>query len=120
MGLRSARERIAHLLLELYIRLRGRTPNKGDVIRIPLTQGHIGQAVGLTGVHVSRTLRTLREQGIAQFVKQDLEILDPNALVRTAGFPDLVPETTLTLDRLHAPNSERFAALSEAATLAYQ
>jgi len=93
LGLRGARERIAHLLFELYIRLRGHTPNRArETIHIPLSQGHIGQAVGLTNVHVSRTLHALREQGIAQFVKHDLEILDPNAFVRAAGLPDLTPD----------------------------
>ena len=83
--LRSARERIAHLLLELCTRIRGRIPSAGDTIRIPLTQAHIGQALGLTGVHVSRTLRVLREQGIVRFIKRDLQILDSSALARAAG-----------------------------------
>lgn len=86
LGLRSARERIAHLLLELYVRLVGRLPVKaGETIQLPLTQSHIGQAVGLTGVHVSRTLRTLREQRIARLVNRSLEILDPTALAKAAG-----------------------------------
>jgi CRP/FNR family transcriptional regulator len=86
LGLRGARERIAHLLLELYARLRGHFPDTaGETVQLPLTQSHIAQAVGLTGVHVSRTLRILREQGIARYVNHDLEILDPDALIRAAG-----------------------------------
>ena len=86
LGLRDARERIAHLLLELYVRLRGHVPHTcRETVRLPLTQGHIGQAVGLTGVHVSRTLRTLREQGVARFINQHLEIINPNALICAAG-----------------------------------
>ena len=90
VGLRSARERIAHLIVELYVRLRGGLPiTTGEMITIPLTQTQIGQAVGLTGVHVSRTLRTLREQRIAQFAGSNLLILDPSALVRAAGMEHL-------------------------------
>lgn len=86
LALRSARERIAHLLVELCVRISGHLPiASGDIIRMPLTQGYIGQAVGLTGVHVSRTLRTLREQQIARFINRDLEILDADALMRAAG-----------------------------------
>lgn len=111
VGLRSARERIAHLLLELSIRLAGRPPRKGESFRIPLTQSHVGQAVGLTSVHVSRTLRSLREQGILRFVKQDLHILDPVALGRAAGFPDLAPDVATTLNDTRLMN---FDALPKA------
>lgn len=87
LGLRGARERIAHLLLELYVRLRGRFPvAAGETVRLPLTQNHIAQAVGLTGVQVSRTLRILREPGIARFVNRDLEILDPAASMWAAAW----------------------------------
>jgi CRP/FNR family transcriptional regulator, anaerobic regulatory protein len=86
LGLRSARERIAHLLLEIYVRLRRRLPdNPGETIHLPLSQGHIGQALGLTYVHVSRTLQILREHKIVRFANQRLEIIDPSALIATAG-----------------------------------
>lgn len=90
LGLRSARARIAHLLVELYVRLRGHVPNTaGEEVQLPVTQGNIGQAVGLTGVHVSRTLRTLREQNIAQLTHYHLLICDPAALIRAAGLEHL-------------------------------
>jgi CRP/FNR family transcriptional regulator len=86
LGLRGARERIAHLLLELYVRLRGHFPaTAGETVQLPITQSHIAQAVGLTGVHVSRTFRIMREQRIARFFNRNLEILDPGALIRAAG-----------------------------------
>jgi len=86
LGLRGARERIAHLLLEIYVRLHHRLPSEpGETIQLPLSQGHIGQALGLTYVHVSRTLQILREQKIARFANQTLEIIDPLALIATAG-----------------------------------
>ncbi|MBV8524454.1 MAG: Crp/Fnr family transcriptional regulator [Acetobacteraceae bacterium] len=58
LGLRGARERIARLLLEVYVRLRRRLPAEpGEIIHLPLSQSHIGQALGLTYVHVCRTLQ---------------------------------------------------------------
>ena len=86
VGLRDAKQRIAHLLLELYVRVRGRLPvEPGETIQLPLSQGQIGQAVGLTYVHVCRTLQILRERGIIQFANHNLEIIDPVALIATAG-----------------------------------
>jgi CRP-like cAMP-binding protein len=91
LGLRGARERIARLLLEIYVRLRRRLPTEpGETIHLPLSQGHIGQALGLTYVHVSRTLQILREQKIVRFANQKLEIIDPQALMAAAGI-DLDP-----------------------------
>ena len=86
LGLRGARERIAHLLLEIYVRLRQHLPDTpGETLRLPLSQGLIGQALGLTYVHISRTLHILREQKIVRFANQTLEIIDPLALLAAAG-----------------------------------
>jgi CRP/FNR family transcriptional regulator, anaerobic regulatory protein len=86
LGLRSSRERIARLLLEIYVRLRRRLPAEpGEIVLLPLSQGHIGQALGLTYVHVCRTLHILREQKIVRFANHRLEIIDPAALVAAAG-----------------------------------
>ena len=86
LGLRDSRERIAHLLLELYVRLHERLPNvPGEIIDLPLSQGHIGQALGLTYVHVCRKLQILREQKIIRLAHHKLEIIDPRSLIATAG-----------------------------------
>ena len=88
LGLRPARERIAHLLLELFSRVQNRLPNQpGEVVPLPITQTDIAQAVGLTGVHVSRTLRILREQRIIRLRSHTMEVLDPVAFLRAAGVP---------------------------------
>jgi CRP-like cAMP-binding protein len=86
LGLRGASERIVHLLLEIYVRLRHRLPNEPrETLHLPLSQSHIGQALGLTYVHVSRTLQTLRQAKIIRFANQTLEIIDPAALLAAAG-----------------------------------
>jgi hypothetical protein len=86
LGLHGGRERIAHLLLEIYVRLRRRlSAEPGDIIQLPLSQGHIGQAAGLTHFHVCRTLQILREQKILRFANHRLEIIDPPALIAAAG-----------------------------------
>ena len=52
---------------------------------LPLTQEHIGDATGLTGVHVNRVLRDLRKEGVAEFHYRHLRILNPDKLIGVAG-----------------------------------
>ncbi len=85
LGQQSARERVAHLLLELFTRLRARRPGyRGEEIYLPLTQEHIGDATGLTNVHVCRVLQDLRADGTIAFHYGQLRILDPDRLDRLA------------------------------------
>lgn len=86
MGRRSARERVAYLLLELFVRSRLRWPgHRGEEMYLPLTQEHIGDATGLTNVHVNRVLRDLQKEGIAECHYRRLRILNPDRLVDVAG-----------------------------------
>ncbi|WP_374471750.1 Crp/Fnr family transcriptional regulator [Phenylobacterium sp.] len=63
IGQLTARERILHLLLELCDRLEAVGLVKGDTFRIPLTQGVFADALGLSLVHINRTLKQLRREG---------------------------------------------------------
>lgn len=86
IGRRSARERVAHLLLELFIRYRTQWPgSRIEEMELPLTQEHIGDATGLTFVHVNRVLRDLRLDGVVEFHYRRLRILDPDKLIDVAG-----------------------------------
>ncbi len=86
IGRHSARERVAHLLLELFIRYRAQWPGSQiEEMHLPLTQEHIGDATGLTSVHVNRVLQDLRKDGIVEFHYRRLRILDPDKLVDEAG-----------------------------------
>jgi CRP-like cAMP-binding protein len=63
LGRRSALQRLADLLLELHDRLEqiGMVDERG--FYMPLTQDHLADALGLSVVHVSRSLKILRLQG---------------------------------------------------------
>jgi CRP-like cAMP-binding protein len=90
IGRRSARERVARSLLELFVRFRMQWPNHHlDEMHLPLTQEHLADATGLTGVHVNRILRGLRNEGIVEFHYRRLRILNPDKLVDVAGFDSL-------------------------------
>lgn len=60
MGQLSAKERVIHLLLELYDRLERVGLVDGDTFKVPLTQEVFADALGLSVVHINRTLRCLR------------------------------------------------------------
>lgn len=101
IGRRSSRERVAHLLLELFIRNRAHWPgHRIEEMHLPLTQEHIGDATGLTAVHVNRVLRDLREQGIVEFHYRRLRILDPDRLVDIAGID---PQLAMSWTRWKQP-----------------
>jgi CRP-like cAMP-binding protein len=86
IGRRSARQRVARLLLELFVRCREQWPGHcTEEMHLPLTQEHIADATGLTGVHVNRVLGELRDEGIVQFHYRKLVILDPDRLVEVAA-----------------------------------
>ncbi|CCA93133.1 Crp/FNR family transcriptional regulator [Novosphingobium sp. PP1Y] len=86
IGRRSAHERIARLLLELFVRSRAGWPGyQIEEMHLPVTQEHIGDATGLTGVHVNRVLRDLANADILKFCYRRLSILEPDKLMDLAG-----------------------------------
>lgn len=82
---RSARERIAFLVSELYHRLRRRDLNRGYTIQFPLKQEDIADTLGLTTIHVNRTLHALKDEGLLEIHKNELTILDYDALCSLTG-----------------------------------
>ncbi len=86
VGLRTARERIAHLLCEIIIRMRAVGLADENSCTLPLTQEEIGETVGLSTVHVNRTLQELRASGLITLKHQQLIIPDFSALRSVAQF----------------------------------
>jgi CRP-like cAMP-binding protein len=70
IGRRSALERVAHFLLELLTRLQAIGLADERSYQMPLTQELIGDALGLSVPHVSRTLRHLRKDDLVAFEGQ--------------------------------------------------
>lgn len=85
-GRRTAHERVALLLLELFIRWKSQWPSPPvEEMHLPLTQEHIADAMGLTGVHVNRVLRDLRNDRVLEFHYRRLRIIDFDKLMEIAG-----------------------------------
>lgn len=110
MGQHSARERVAHLLLELFIRYRMRWPgHRSEEMYLPLTQEQIGDATGLTGVHVNRVLQELREERIVEFHYKRLRIVNPDKLVDVVGVDPHVALSWINDDSSNETISQRQA-----------
>jgi CRP-like cAMP-binding protein len=77
LGRRNAEERTAHLLYELWVRLAAVGEHNGRSFELPLTQTELADALGLTSVHVSRTLRRLRKRGLIEVDRRRITILRP-------------------------------------------
>jgi CRP-like cAMP-binding protein len=83
---RSAYERISHLLLELFVRLKAAGLTDDMSFDMPLTQELIGDALGLTTVHVNRTMRSLREDKLIAIDGKIVTILDFEGLSLLSDF----------------------------------
>jgi CRP-like cAMP-binding protein len=86
VGQRSALERLAHLFVELYLRLRSVGMARGQTIDFPLTQNDLAEATGVTPVHLNRTLQELRRQGLIELRAKRLTILDLGRLKQMSLF----------------------------------
>lgn len=86
LGQRDAFERVAHLFCELFLRLESAGRTNGWSCDFPLTQTELGEATGLSAVHVNRTLQELRSAELIVLKDRILTILDFEALQRAALF----------------------------------
>jgi CRP-like cAMP-binding protein len=72
IGRRNARTRVAHLLCEFAARLDAQGAAPGQPYKLPMSQTQLGDALGLTAVHVNRTIKGLVKDGL---VTQDHRII---------------------------------------------
>jgi CRP-like cAMP-binding protein len=86
MGRRPALSQIAHLICELFLRLQtvGLTQDKS--FQLPLTQAELGDALGLSTVHVNRTIQELRANGLVSWRGDTIIIEDWPRLQQFAEF----------------------------------
>lgn len=99
VGQRQAVRRLAHLFCEVYKLSAAVGLTNGQSCMLPLTQTDLGDAVGLSAVHVNRTLQDLRAKGLFAFGDKRLTILDLPGLERVAEMDD----TYLHLEARYEP-----------------
>jgi CRP-like cAMP-binding protein len=86
IGARNHVARLAHLFCEQYVRSREARLVDGWSCRLPLTQGQIGQMLGMSHISVHRALQRLRKERLAEFRSGELEVTDWRGLRHAAGF----------------------------------
>ncbi len=83
----KARERVAHVFMEILTRLRITSSSREAVFELPLNQETLGDLVGLTQVHTNRTLRQLERDGLITR-KGSLIELNEKGLREASSFND--------------------------------
>jgi CRP-like cAMP-binding protein len=86
VGRRSAYERTGHLIVELLHRLRLVGEAEQESFELPLTQEILADTLGLSIVHVNRTLRRLRENGLLCIKGERVVIGDLEQLTSVTEF----------------------------------
>lgn len=86
LGRRSATEHLAHLVCELFVRLRARELVKHNTFKFPATQAELGDILGLSLVHVNRTLQDLRRLGVLTWQDNTITIRRFRELAELGNF----------------------------------
>lgn len=91
----DACSRLGHFALEIYYRLKRIEETTGNAFTLPLTQRQLAMLLGMSEVHVSRTMSELADRGLVtrqrqSFLINDLETLSKISDFRPEKFTDRV------------------------------
>jgi CRP-like cAMP-binding protein len=87
VGRRDAKTRLAHLLCEFSLRLKVAGLGQDVDYELPMTQEQLGDATGLTSVHVNRTIKVLEKEGLINRVNpRSIHIGDWRKLAEAGDF----------------------------------
>jgi CRP-like cAMP-binding protein len=86
IGRRDAATRLAHLLCEFSLRLKVAGLGEQTDYELPMTQEQLADAVGLTSVHVNRTLQALERDNLISRTHRAVKIGDWNRLADAGDF----------------------------------
>ncbi|MEQ8602502.1 MAG: Crp/Fnr family transcriptional regulator [Marivibrio sp.] len=96
LGRRSAEERLAHFLVELQDRLVGLgLTDADDGFDFPVTREQLADAMGLTTIHIYRTLRRLKDKRLCELRDGRVRIFDLAGLSRLALYDPHVVDPPL-------------------------
>ena len=86
LGRRTALAKVASLFCELHVRLGIVGLTDGDEYALPLTQTDLAECLGLTQIHVNRTLKELRQRKLVEFRSGRVKIFGMKELAAVAEF----------------------------------
>jgi CRP-like cAMP-binding protein len=81
-----AHVQMAHFFCEIMTRAKAAGVARGDTCDLPITQEDLADALGMSNVHVNRTLTILRAGGLVEFRRGLLTVPDWEKLVEIAEF----------------------------------
>jgi CRP-like cAMP-binding protein len=103
VGRRDAQARAAHLVCEMMIRYGEIGQTVGLGFPFPVSQAQLADALGLTAVHVNRTLKALKDAGVISIVRHTVKILNWQ---RLAAIGDFDPVYLQVAPSLPSPSSQ--------------
>ena len=86
IGRREAYSRMAHIICEWIVRMRAVGLVQDHTCDLPMTQGELADAMGVSTVHVNRVLQELRGDGLITLKGSRLEVLDWEQLKQAGDF----------------------------------
>ncbi|HYG27415.1 MAG TPA: Crp/Fnr family transcriptional regulator, partial [Caulobacteraceae bacterium] len=86
LGQQTAYERVAHFMIELQRRLQAAGLGDSQRFPLPLTQEILADALGLSVVHVNRTLQQLRREGLIELRSGVAILLKPDIMAQIADY----------------------------------
>jgi CRP/FNR family transcriptional regulator len=86
VGRRTSLERTAYVLTHLFVRAEEVGLTKGNKIQFPFTQQHLADTLGMSLVHMNKTLKRLTATKTMRWKDKVFEILDREALAQIAGY----------------------------------
>jgi CRP-like cAMP-binding protein len=89
VGRRTALERTAYLIANLFLRAKAVGLVKGNRLNVPITQLHLADTLGLSVVHTNRTLKRLSERRLVRWRDRGCEVLNEEGLLALAEWEGL-------------------------------
>jgi len=108
IGQREAYSRLAHLLCEFIVRSQAIGLGHDGTYYAPMTQGELGDAMGISTVHANRVLQGLRGAGLISWRGTQLTVLDWDGLKSAGDFDPTylhLREQTESLSSLRGPGA---------------
>ena len=86
LGRRTSDKALAHLFCEIFTRLKMVGVVADHHFHLPATQADLGDMLGISQVHVQRTLTKLKDQGLITMQSRYVQIVDVDRLMEFADF----------------------------------
>jgi CRP-like cAMP-binding protein len=87
VGRRSALERTAYVLMQIYTRAEESGLVENNIVQFPFTQQHLADTLGMSLVHTNKTLKRLLQSGAARWEQRTFQMVNRAALEEIAGEP---------------------------------